>query len=461
MAFPAKLDQIKHNAANAPGGGPHTLICKNCRKPFEWHDHISGSRNRNDDPVWTPTETSPYRYKLEYWHEDCNYPKGRYANTNTTLPQQVVVGSNNTDGWNRAPVAPTPTPATDTAPTIANEADLIAKIAAMIQGHILPQLEAVTDSLEAKIDMHIRENVTEFREVNRLVTELANNVSDITGTLNTRIAALEASRPNIIQVTINDTTTTTDVGRQHKLFNKLLARIAAGSRNIQITGPAGSGKSEAAKACAKALGYKFTLIPLISDPTDLLGYMNAVGNYVPTNFFRGFTDESPNIILLDEMDGWDARAGLAANPAMANGHCAFPHGTFERGPNTVILAATNTWGFGGNDNYVGRNKLDGTTLDRLSTIAWGYDEEFEAALAGTNSGNSDVDTYVAAVQATRANIIAAKAKIQVTPRASIEGAILLRGGLPRSEVIEARFERFRELNNWATIGKPLEDWAKA
>jgi cobaltochelatase CobS len=72
---------------------------------------------------------------------------------------------------------------------------------------------------------------------------------------------------------------------------------------------------------------------------------------------------------------------LAFNAALANGVAAFPDGSIKRHPETVIIAAANTWGFGGDANYIGRAKLDAAFLDRFVTLAWGYDEDLERTIA--------------------------------------------------------------------------------
>lgn len=437
------------------------MQCAKCNRPLIEGEWIY--RNHTRTPRY---EADIATYKgWQFWHYNC-------ANT-THLPGQVHdnnAPTNNTStitAKNDTFTVKVPTPPAPSQNGHINEGPPKEGLDALLAA-IFTSLSAVYDPRIDALEATTTEHSARISDIHSNIQDTRRDILNLDAAailLAARIAALEASKPNIISVTLPDGTTThNDVGRQHKLFDKLMRRINAGDRNIQLMGPAGSGKSEAAKAVAKGLGYHFELVPIISDPVDILGYQDANGKYVPTNFFRAFTGTyGPAVILLDEMDGWDARAGLAVNPALANGHCAFPHGTFMRGGpeshDVIVMAATNTWGFGGDADYVGRNKLDGTTLDRLSTIPWSYDEEFEAHLAGTNSGNADVDSYVKAIQATRALCLTHKAKLQITPRASIAGAILLRGGIPRDEVLEARLGRFQTHNMWPTVGKPLIDWA--
>ena len=54
----------------------------------------------------------------------------------------------------------------------------------------------------------------------------------------------------------------------------------------------------------------------------------------------------------------------------------------------IIIASANTWGTGvGSNQYAGRNRLDGATLDRFasSKIYFTYDKKLERKLAGEHS----------------------------------------------------------------------------
>jgi hypothetical protein len=37
---------------------------------------------------------------------------------------------------------------------------------------------------------------------------------------------------------------------------------------------------------------------------------------------------------------------------------SFPDGTIDRHPDCIVIASANTWGFGGDANYVARYKAD-------------------------------------------------------------------------------------------------------
>ena len=48
----------------------------------------------------------------------------------------------------------------------------------------------------------------------------------------------------------------------------------------------------------------------------------------------------------------------------------------------MFIAAGNTTGAGADMKFVGRNQLDGATLDRFVFVFWEYDEDFEVHVAG-------------------------------------------------------------------------------
>jgi len=127
-----------------------------------------------------------------------------------------------------------------------------------------------------------------------------------------------------------------DCGVQHRMFPVLLracsARMADGHRlNVWLRGPAGSGKTTAAKMVAKALSLRFVTNGAISQPFELLGFMGVQGTLVRTPFREAW--EHGGVYLFDEVDSSNPNAVLAFNAALANGVCAFPrwHGRASPG----------------------------------------------------------------------------------------------------------------------------------
>lgn len=223
-----------------------------------------------------------------------------------------------------------------------------------------------------------------------------------------------------------ETGETTKVGKQHYQFETLLQTIAA-RVNVLLVGPAGSGKTSAANASAKALNIPFYSISvgMQTTKTEFFGYMDATGKYIKTLFRQAF--EHGGVFLLDEMDAGNANVITAINQALANGYCAFPDGMITKHPDFVVVASANTFGTGANREYVGRNQLDAATLDRFAVIEWNYDEALEAELCSNK-------LWLTYVRTCRKNADKHKIRTVISPRASIMGAQLINQGIKKEAV---------------------------
>lgn len=163
----------------------------------------------------------------------------------------------------------------------------------------------------------------------------------------------------------------------HEKFNQILTQVQL-DEPIMLIGPAGSGKNVAISQVADALGQHMYYTNNASNEFKLTGFIDAGGNYRDTEFYKAF--KNGGIFFLDEIDNSDPSALIVINSALANGYMAFPHETIDRHPDFRIIAAANTWGRGADLQYVGRNALDGATLDRFDNIFFDYDENLEQAL---------------------------------------------------------------------------------
>ena len=166
-------------------------------------------------------------------------------------------------------------------------------------------------------------------------------------------------------------------GFYHEKFEQILSQVQL-DEPIMLIGPAGSGKNVAVSQVADALGKHMYYTNNASNEFKLTGFIDAGGNYRDTEFYKAF--KNGGIFFLDEIDNSDPSALIVINSALANGYMAFPHETIDRHPDFRIIAAANTWGKGADLQYVGRNALDGATLDRFDNIFFDYDTNLERAL---------------------------------------------------------------------------------
>src|SRR5690625_241719 len=214
--------------------------------------------------------------------------------------------------------------------------------------------------------------------------------------------------------------------RQHKGFDTLL-KLCSLRKNVMLVGPAASGKTTVAENVAKVLDLPFhpMSIGLQTSKGDLMGVKFADGSYQPSPLRKAY--EHGGVVLLDEFDAGHAGVNTIINAATANAVCGFPDGTVKRHKDFICIVAMNTWGWGANDQYVGRNKLDAATLDRFLKLPWEYDEDLEREIAGNRE-------WTDRVQALRRAAGKVQAKVLISPRASINGADLLAAGFDWDEV---------------------------
>ncbi len=225
-------------------------------------------------------------------------------------------------------------------------------------------------------------------------------------------------------------------GPVHPNFPLLLrmaqARDADGYHvNIFLSGEASSGKTTACKQLATALDRKWYFNGAISMPHEMLGFIDAAGNYHRTPFRDAY--EHGGVYTFDEVDRSDPVALLAVNPHLANGVATFPDGQIKRHKDCLIICTANTWGNGANADYCGATKLDAAFLSRFpARLSWNIDPAFEVSIAGN-------EAWARRVQAARAKAQAAGLKVMIDVRMTLAGAALIAAGLSEQEAAEATY----------------------
>lgn len=221
-------------------------------------------------------------------------------------------------------------------------------------------------------------------------------------------------------------------GFKHKQLEQLIT-YAAMRLNPLLVGMAGTGKTHAGEQVAVALGLEFYSMSVgaQTSKSDIIGYMDATGNYVKTHFRDAY--ENGGVFLMDEIDAGNSNVLIQINAALSNGLCAFPDKMVKRHEDFVFIASANTFGNGANRQYVGRNQLDAATLDRFAIIEWLIDDELESNLSTGLNGKA----WYMAVRAARDYVAEKNIRALVSPRATQKGSKLLDVGQGLDEVIGA------------------------
>lgn len=219
-------------------------------------------------------------------------------------------------------------------------------------------------------------------------------------------------------------------GIQHHNFETLIHIVHAG-QPVMLVGPAGTGKSHAAEQAAQVLGLDFFAMSVgaQTSKSDLIGYMDAMKNYVSTPFRKAY--ENGGLFLLDEIDAGNSNVLIQLNAALANGYMSFPDEMIRRHENFRFVASANTFGLGANRQYVGRNQLDAATLDRFVTLQWDIDTNVEESLAVGRMGVP----WLGVVRMVREYVESRELRVVVSPRATQRGAKLLAAGLDFNDVL--------------------------
>jgi midasin (ATPase involved in ribosome maturation) len=168
--------------------------------------------------------------------------------------------------------------------------------------------------------------------------------------------------------------------------------------------------------------------------------------YVESPFIRIY--RNGGVFLFDEVDAADGNVLVSVNAALANGVLCNPvtGELIERHPDCLIVTAANTYGRGGDMVYVGRNALDGATLDRfvLAKLNVGYDTDLEYDLAHAALDASDAKALVAWVNSLRERIAASRLRRIASTRLVEQATKAMKAGKTLDDV-KARF--FQDWSN--------------
>jgi DNA replication protein DnaC len=152
---------------------------------------------------------------------------------------------------------------------------------------------------------------------------------------------------------------------------------------VYLYGPPGTGKSAMAKQIAEHLKLNFYPMSTITQEFKFTGYQDGNGLYHDTNFYKAV--KNGGLFFIDEMDSCASDVIIGLNACLANGYFDFPHETITCHENFMVISAGNTTGHGATADFVGRQALDLSTLDRFLSIKIDYDENIDLAVAKNDS----------------------------------------------------------------------------
>ncbi len=282
----------------------------------------------------------------------------------------------------------------------------------------LPEL-AVTKAVRVAVERNVR--------AIKLLTVIRREVAKV----------VDEATPAVIDVRVDMGRPVRVKGDTHAVLPDLLLAVGAGC-HVFLVGPAGTGKSTMAQQAAGALGLDFFALSVgPTTPTSkVFGYLDAGGSYHATPFRRAY--EYGGLMLLDELDNGHPGLLTELNQALALDICAFPDGMVPRHPAFRLVTTGNTYGSGGDHQYVGRQALDAATLDRLVTIDVPVDEDLETrlALAQAPSWPDKVAGLLTEVHRLRRLAEETKLPAIFSPRASINAAKLIEAGASEAKAMQ-------------------------
>ena len=310
----------------------------------------------------------------------------------------------------------------------------------------------ITEAMSAYTESGVDKEV-----VNGIVAEaISNHAIAVKAQIDHLTRVVRESKPEVMQVNLNGETRKVE-GRTHYLFPKVLKVVNAGL-SPWITGTAGVGKTMMAEQIALALGLEYSPESFCSQSSksEIKGYKDGHGLYQSVEFRQRF--EHGGVYLLDEIDAANPNILLTLNSALSNGWMMFPDGKVKRHEKFVAIASANTYGNGATAEYVGRQVIDGSTLNRFVKMDMQIDEVMEAGIVGDLSVDDDAGrSWLNIVRKARSNVSAHGLKVIVSPRDSYHGARLLNTGFTFQECVPMTFasglkpEQFAKVMEGVTV----------
>lgn len=286
-------------------------------------------------------------------------------------------------------------------------------------------IKEMSDKMERQ-NAYIQTNIIEAMTDKILQIKAEDIANRLQSSVDGYIERTYGTLPNKYEFTLPDMTTKTDTGIFHKELPNIMKFITADIPLI-LTGPAGSGKNFTLEKAAENLGFDFYFTNAVTQEYKLTGFIDAHGVYQETQFYKAFKDGG--VFFLDEIDASVPEALIILNAAIANKYFDFPNGRINAHPDFRVVAAANTYGTGSDIIYVGRNVLDGATLDRFAVVEFDYDERVER----DKCPDKDLYDFILSI---RNGVNAKKLRYTISIRAMINSYKMLKCGFDKEYIIK-------------------------
>ena len=324
---------------------------------------------------------------------------------------------------------------------------------------VTPTVHAKPAGIEDALRNVITEAMSAYTEngVDKdVVTQIVNeaigaHVAETQKSIDALTRIIAESKPEVKHITLTGGDVRKIEGRTHFLFDKVLRVVDAGL-SPWITGSAGVGKTMLAEQIATALGLEYSPESFCSQSSkaEVKGYKDGHGLYQSVDFRKRF--EEGGVYLLDEIDAANPNILLTLNSALSNGWMMFPDGKVKRHEKFVAIASANTYGNGATAEYVGRQVIDGSTLNRFVKFDMPIDEIMEAGIVNDLSVDaSSGRTWLDIVRKARANVVSSGLKVIISPRDSYHGAKLLNAGFTFQECVPMTFGSGMKSEQYAKV----------
>jgi cobaltochelatase CobS len=264
------------------------------------------------------------------------------------------------------------------------------QVRGIVRKIVLDEIERTQPTTTAKLKGEIYSEMSDIMAVHvtdSMSTGLEGLAAHVTEMINAEIKRIPSK---VIEIHYPDGTLTELDGEvQHERMDDVIDLCTSTPREpVFLTGPTGSGKTFLCQQLSRILDVRFGMVSCsaMMSESQLLG--RAIPNlttgevsYQSTEFVEIF--ENGGIWLFDEVDAADSNTLLVLNSALANGVLAIPNRIGNpyaaMHQDFMCICAANTFGTGGDRQYVGRTQLDMAFLDRfrVGIIEMDYSEAIE------------------------------------------------------------------------------------